>query len=122
MRLAIAPKVDVVLVVGALNSSNSNRLVEVARSMGTAAYLVPDESHLDPKLARGGRHGGRYLGGERARGHGGSPAREARWARLFGCRHARGHDRGRDVLAASVAAPRRSGCRRRRPVGTWLDY
>jgi 4-hydroxy-3-methylbut-2-enyl diphosphate reductase len=40
---AIAPDVDVVLVVGALNSSNSNRLVEVARSMGTDAYEVTTE-------------------------------------------------------------------------------
>jgi 4-hydroxy-3-methylbut-2-enyl diphosphate reductase len=50
---AIAPDVDVVLVVGALNSSNSNRLVEVARSMGTDAYLVPDESSLDPEWLAG---------------------------------------------------------------------
>ena len=45
---AIAPDADLVLVVGALNSSNSNRMVEVARSMGTPAHLVPDESYLDP--------------------------------------------------------------------------
>ncbi|HVM36187.1 MAG TPA: 4-hydroxy-3-methylbut-2-enyl diphosphate reductase, partial [Actinomycetota bacterium] len=45
---ALAPRADVVLVVGAFNSSNSNRLVEVARNAGTPAYLVPDESHLDP--------------------------------------------------------------------------
>jgi 4-hydroxy-3-methylbut-2-enyl diphosphate reductase len=46
---AIAPEADVVLIVGAVNSSNSNRLVEVAEVAGTPAYLVPDESHLDPK-------------------------------------------------------------------------
>jgi 4-hydroxy-3-methylbut-2-enyl diphosphate reductase len=45
---AIAPECDVVLIVGAFNSSNSNRLVEVARSLGTPAHLVPDETHLDP--------------------------------------------------------------------------
>jgi 4-hydroxy-3-methylbut-2-en-1-yl diphosphate reductase len=45
---ALVPEADVVLVVGALNSSNSNRLVEVARGAGTPAYLVPDETHLDP--------------------------------------------------------------------------
>ncbi len=45
---AIAPDADLVLIVGAFNSSNSNRLVEVARDMGTPAYLVPDETHLDP--------------------------------------------------------------------------
>jgi 4-hydroxy-3-methylbut-2-en-1-yl diphosphate reductase len=37
---ALAGKADLILVVGAENSSNSNRLVEVARSTGTAAYLV----------------------------------------------------------------------------------
>jgi 4-hydroxy-3-methylbut-2-enyl diphosphate reductase len=45
---AIAPEADVVLIVGALNSSNSNRMVEVARAAGTPAYLVPDVSQLDP--------------------------------------------------------------------------
>jgi 4-hydroxy-3-methylbut-2-enyl diphosphate reductase len=43
----IAPECDVVLVVGAVNSSNSNRMVEVARGAGTPAYLVPDEASLD---------------------------------------------------------------------------
>ena len=50
---AIAPDADLVLVVGALNSSNSNRMVEVARSMGTPAHLVPDESYLDPSWLEG---------------------------------------------------------------------
>ena len=50
---AIAPEADLVLIVGAINSSNSNRMVEVARSMGTAAHLVPDESYLDPAWLEG---------------------------------------------------------------------
>lgn len=50
---ALAPEADVVLIVGAFNSSNSNRLVEVARVAGTPAYLVPDESHLDPAWLEG---------------------------------------------------------------------
>jgi 4-hydroxy-3-methylbut-2-en-1-yl diphosphate reductase len=37
---SVAPKVDGILVVGARNSSNSNRLVEVARGMGADACLV----------------------------------------------------------------------------------
>jgi 4-hydroxy-3-methylbut-2-en-1-yl diphosphate reductase len=45
---AIAPDADVVLIVGAVNSSNSNRMVEVAKAAGTPAYLVPDETCLDP--------------------------------------------------------------------------
>lgn len=50
---AIAPESDVVLIVGALNSSNSNRMVEVAKAAGTPAYLVPDETALDPAWLEG---------------------------------------------------------------------
>ena len=45
---ALAPESDLVLIVGAVNSSNSNRMVEVAINAGTPAHLVPDETHLDP--------------------------------------------------------------------------
>jgi 4-hydroxy-3-methylbut-2-enyl diphosphate reductase len=45
---AIARECDVVLVAGARNSSNSNRLVDVARAQGTAAHLVPDAPELQP--------------------------------------------------------------------------
>ncbi|MDQ3661207.1 MAG: 4-hydroxy-3-methylbut-2-enyl diphosphate reductase [Actinomycetota bacterium] len=50
---AIAPESDVVLIVGAINSSNSNRMVEVALKAGTPAYLVPDESALDESWLEG---------------------------------------------------------------------
>jgi 4-hydroxy-3-methylbut-2-en-1-yl diphosphate reductase len=50
---AIAPDADVVLIVGAVNSSNSNRMVEVAKAAGTPAYLVPDETYLDPSWLEG---------------------------------------------------------------------
>ncbi|MBW3594811.1 MAG: 4-hydroxy-3-methylbut-2-enyl diphosphate reductase [Actinobacteria bacterium] len=50
---AIAPDADLVLIVGAINSSNSNRMVEVARSMGTPAHLVPDASYLEPEWLDG---------------------------------------------------------------------
>ncbi len=50
---SIAPDSDVVLIVGALNSSNSNRMVEVARKAGTPAYLVPGIDDLDPKWLDG---------------------------------------------------------------------
>jgi 4-hydroxy-3-methylbut-2-enyl diphosphate reductase len=39
---ALAQRADVILVVGAQNSSNSNRLVEVARTAGRPAYLIGD--------------------------------------------------------------------------------
>ncbi len=44
----IARRSDVVLVIGSDNSSNSNRLAEVAREQGTPAYLVDDETEVDP--------------------------------------------------------------------------
>jgi 4-hydroxy-3-methylbut-2-enyl diphosphate reductase len=43
---ALAPQADVVLVVGSRNSSNSNRLVDVAREQGVSAYLVDDAGEL----------------------------------------------------------------------------
>jgi 4-hydroxy-3-methylbut-2-en-1-yl diphosphate reductase len=44
----IAPEADVVIVVGSPNSSNSVRLVEVAKDAGAgAAYLVDDASEVD---------------------------------------------------------------------------
>ena len=49
----MAEKVDAVLVIGSDNSSNSNRLVEVARSLGTPAYLVDDETEIDEAWIEG---------------------------------------------------------------------
>ena len=44
----MAPQVDVVIVVGSENSSNSNRLREVAQRFGVPAYLVDSADQLDP--------------------------------------------------------------------------
>ncbi|MFZ6772780.1 4-hydroxy-3-methylbut-2-enyl diphosphate reductase [Undibacterium sp. SXout7W] len=44
----MAPQVDVVLVVGSPNSSNSNRLREVAKKIGAAAYMVDNASQINP--------------------------------------------------------------------------
>ncbi|WP_417659708.1 4-hydroxy-3-methylbut-2-enyl diphosphate reductase [Pseudidiomarina sp.] len=43
----LAAEVDVLLVVGARNSSNSNRLRELAEKMGTPAYLIDDATCID---------------------------------------------------------------------------
>ena len=40
-------EVDLLLVIGSRNSSNSNRLVEVARADGVPAYLIDDETEID---------------------------------------------------------------------------
>jgi 4-hydroxy-3-methylbut-2-en-1-yl diphosphate reductase len=44
----MAPQVDVVIVVGSENSSNSNRLREVAERFGVPAYLVDGAEQIDP--------------------------------------------------------------------------
>jgi 4-hydroxy-3-methylbut-2-enyl diphosphate reductase len=44
----IAPKCDVVIVVGSENSSNSVRLAEVAEESGTRSYRIDDHGQLDP--------------------------------------------------------------------------
>jgi 4-hydroxy-3-methylbut-2-enyl diphosphate reductase len=44
----IAPASDLLLVIGAPNSSNSLRLVEVAERLGTTAYLIQRADEIDP--------------------------------------------------------------------------
>ena len=41
--------IEALLVIGSKNSSNSNRLVEVAHAAGVSAYLIDDESDIDPR-------------------------------------------------------------------------
>jgi 4-hydroxy-3-methylbut-2-enyl diphosphate reductase len=40
-------RIDLLLVIGSANSSNSNRLVEVARAAGVEAHLIEDETAID---------------------------------------------------------------------------
>jgi len=49
----LAPDCDLVLVVGSPNSSNSNRLREVAERIGTHAYLVDGADAIDPAWLAG---------------------------------------------------------------------
>ncbi len=49
----LAEQADLVLVVGAPASSNSNRLVEVAARRGVPAYLIQDASDIDPAWLEG---------------------------------------------------------------------
>ena len=99
-------EVDLLLVIGSRNSSNSNRLVDVARAAGVASYLIDDETEIDAGLARrrhdGRRHLGRLGAGE-ARQPGlrlvPRPRRRADRAVPDG-------ERGRHLPAAGRAAPR----------------
>ena len=49
----LAGTTDIVLVVGSKNSSNSNRLREVAETRGTHAYLIDDASQINPAWLEG---------------------------------------------------------------------
>ena len=49
----VARRSDVVLVIGSDNSSNSKRLAEVARDLGTPAHLIDDETEVDPSWLEG---------------------------------------------------------------------
>jgi 4-hydroxy-3-methylbut-2-en-1-yl diphosphate reductase len=49
----LAGDVDVLLVIGAANSSNANRLVEVSRMAGTRAHLINDVNDIKPEWLTG---------------------------------------------------------------------
>ncbi len=54
----MAPQCDVVIVVGSPNSSNSNRLREVAEHMGVPAYMADSAADLKPEWIEGRRRVG----------------------------------------------------------------
>jgi 4-hydroxy-3-methylbut-2-enyl diphosphate reductase len=54
----MAPECDLVLVVGSPNSSNSNRLREVAERRGAAAHLIDSPDMIDPAWLQGSRRVG----------------------------------------------------------------
>ena len=49
---ALAMDCDLVVVVGSPNSSNSNRLCELAQRMGAAAHLIDSAENIDPAWLR----------------------------------------------------------------------
>jgi len=49
----VASEADLLLVVGSENSSNSNRLVEVARNLGTNAHLIDSYKNIQPEWLEG---------------------------------------------------------------------
>jgi 4-hydroxy-3-methylbut-2-en-1-yl diphosphate reductase len=52
----VAHQAGLVLVVGSTNSSNSNRLVEVSRNLGTIGYLIDNSQAIDPQWLVGIDH------------------------------------------------------------------
>jgi 4-hydroxy-3-methylbut-2-en-1-yl diphosphate reductase len=65
---AIAPQVDLLLVAGARNSSNANRLVEVATRAGTVAHLIRDARDIRPEWLKGCRSVGLTAGASTPQG------------------------------------------------------
>jgi 4-hydroxy-3-methylbut-2-enyl diphosphate reductase len=51
----MAPECDLVLVIGSRNSSNSNRLVEVARDHGAESHLIDREDQIEEQWLEGKR-------------------------------------------------------------------
>ena len=49
----VAHDAGLVLVVGSTNSSNSNRLVEVSRNLGTIGYLIDNSQAINPEWLKG---------------------------------------------------------------------
>ena len=49
----MAGECDLVLVIGSSNSSNSNRLVEVAREHGAASHLIDNHTQVDESWLEG---------------------------------------------------------------------
>ena len=111
-------EIDLLLVLGSKNSSNSNRLVDVARASGVAGHLIDDETEIDE----------RWLDGVRTVGiSSGASAPERLVARLCDWFRARGVERidavpdgrrGRHVQAAGRAAARADP---RRVARRWLN-
>lgn len=58
----MAPQCDVVLVIGSVNSSNSNRLREVAERKGASAYLIDDPEMIQPQWLEGAKRVGLTAG------------------------------------------------------------
>ncbi|MBM14346.1 MAG: 4-hydroxy-3-methylbut-2-enyl diphosphate reductase [Halieaceae bacterium] len=55
---SLAEEVDLVFVVGSKNSSNSNRLRELAERCGAHAFLIDDASMIDPDWLKSAKHVG----------------------------------------------------------------
>lgn len=54
----MAPQVDLIIVIGSPNSSNSSRLREVAEKSGTTSYMVDTVTQIDPAWLVGKIHVG----------------------------------------------------------------
>ena len=95
----MARECDLVLVIGSSNSSNSNRLVEVARDHGAESHLIDNETQVEEEWLEGKRVVGISLRRQRARGARAAPGRVLPRARHHGRLRVRGRPGGRALHA-----------------------
>jgi 4-hydroxy-3-methylbut-2-enyl diphosphate reductase len=103
-------RIQLVLVVGSENSSNSRRLVEVAQGLGAQSHLIEDERGIDPRWLQGVRRVGLTAGA--------SAPEDLVHAVVTRLTQLGGHMREREFIAEDVTFPlpaelttRRSGSR-----------
>ena len=117
----MAPQCDVVIVVGSPNSSNSNRLRELAEHMGAQAYMVDSADELRPEWIAGKRRVGVTAGAsapevlveeviERLKALGAKSVRPLEGIPRTWCSRCRASSR-RAASAPASAAPRRGSAR-----------
>ena len=105
----MAPQCDLVLVIGSRNSSNSNRLVEVSRELGTDAHLIDTETQVQESWLEGRRVVGITSGAQRARDARAAPRRVLPRARHEGRRGVPGRPGGRPLHAPQDDPPGAGG-------------
>ena len=102
----LAAEVDLVLVIGSRNSSNSNRLVDVTRELGVPAHLIDDETAIDPAWLEGVETVGITSGASAPESLVERVVAHFRALGVRAGRVARAGERERALLAAARAAPR----------------
>ena len=100
----LAGLVELILVVGSKNSSNSNRLREIGTELGHPAYLIDDASALQAGVVRGHLH--RWADGRRL---GAGSAGAGRHRRAEAIRRGQGRASGGHAGRCEVQAAGRSG-------------
>ena len=111
----LAEQCDLVLVIGSKNSSNSNRLVDVARDLGTASHLIDGADQVQEEWLEGARVVGISSGASAPEAARGAARGLLPRARHHGRLGVRGPARGRAVHAAE-ADPAGDHRRRRRLI------
>ena len=122
-------QIDLLLVIGSRNSSNSNRLVETARAGGVPSYLIDDETEIDEAWIDDEHDGRRHhlgrLGAGEARAAAsapGSASAASRTSRSTASSRRTSSSACRSSCAASSRSPIRSrGSAGRRPASGLLE-